>query len=67
MPGLERPRSARGLELGGGGSSAREVSRMAVRKIAHPSVDDRKADGFGGPGPGGSVEPHEVAACRGPP
>src|ERR1700754_2328858 len=28
-----------------GRQSAREVSRMAVRKISHPSVDERKAMG----------------------
>ncbi len=41
---------------------------MAVQEqeIAHPSVDDREAEGFGGPGPGGFVGSYEVAARRGP-
>src|SRR5262245_16990073 len=38
--------AARGSASGRSGSSEREVGRMAVKKIAHPSVNDRKAEGL---------------------
>jgi uncharacterized protein (DUF2252 family) len=37
---------ARGPDARGGVKSGLEVGRMAVRKIAHPGVDDRKARGL---------------------
>ena len=39
---------------------------MAMRRIVHPSVDDRKAVGLEA-GTRWLFEPREVAACRGPP
>src|SRR5512142_1803925 len=54
VPGLERPghpgcgrtgERARGRCRAGWGSEG-EVGRMAVRKIAHSSVEDRKAKGL---------------------
>jgi uncharacterized protein (DUF2252 family) len=51
-PGIHPDEVARGHDVSAhpgidpGKRSAREVSRMAMRKIAHPSVEDRKAKGL---------------------
>src|SRR5215831_7087993 len=49
-PDRSGPGRARGAALVDGrrmaSRSEREVGRMAVRKIAHPSIDDRKAKGL---------------------
>src|SRR5206468_816420 len=46
VPGLSAPGERLWPGAGWGGRSEREVGRMAVRKIAHPSIDDRKAKGL---------------------
>ena len=47
--------------------SVEEVGRMAVKQIAHPSIEERKAEGKGARDPDASVEPLGVAPGGGPP
>ena len=40
---------------------------MVIRKVAHPTVSDRKAKGLEARDRAAAVEPYEVEGCRGPP
>src|SRR5690242_21568687 len=44
--GLGRTGGALAVQRWSASCSEQEVGRMAVRRIAHPSVDDRKAEGL---------------------